>query len=188
MQPDYMGMRRSFSSTASLMPVAVGVGQQVDSNVEPVKPDIPSSMSLSGFNKRPRLSLPGEDGAPTFDRKLPSLQSQGLLDLSSNSPGLGQGETVNENNSPQIMGQLDTETPTSKAEALPSLYQNVQPDINPLGSYNPNDYAWEKLPDSAEQGQGYQAGSFPAENSLQLDTDQTSEPDWGVMMNETQFS
>ena len=62
---DYENMRRSFSSTVDLTPQQPLLSPHSTSNVEPLERSLPPS-SPTGARKRQRLSLPGQDDAPTL--------------------------------------------------------------------------------------------------------------------------
>jgi hypothetical protein len=70
---EYENMRRSFSSTTNLTPHSSLAAQYNTPNTEPVKRSMPPA-SPTVTRKRARLSLPGEDDAPTLTPSSSSLQ------------------------------------------------------------------------------------------------------------------
>lgn len=62
---DYENMRRSFSSTTDLTPQTLPMSPQRTPNLEPLKRSMPPA-SPTNARKRARVSLPGEDEAPTL--------------------------------------------------------------------------------------------------------------------------
>jgi hypothetical protein len=70
---EYENMRRSFSSTANLTPHSSLAVQYNTPNAEPMKRSMPPA-SPTVARKRARLSLPGEDDAPTLTPSSSRLQ------------------------------------------------------------------------------------------------------------------
>jgi hypothetical protein len=70
---DYDSMRRSFSSTADFTPQSSFKFPLAAPNTEPVKRSMPPASPTAG-RKRARLSLPGEDEAPTLKPSSSSFQ------------------------------------------------------------------------------------------------------------------
>jgi hypothetical protein len=73
MHSEYENMRRSFSSTTNLTPHSSLAAQYSTPNAEPMKRSMPPA-SPTVSRKRARLSLPGEDDAPTLTPSSSRLQ------------------------------------------------------------------------------------------------------------------
>lgn len=65
-RPDYQRMRRSISCAVDLTPQSVGISGQIIPSSEPVKRKVPSISPAIAPRRRVRLSLPGQDEAPTL--------------------------------------------------------------------------------------------------------------------------
>jgi hypothetical protein len=193
---EYENMRRSFSSTTNLTPHSSLAVQYNAPNTEPVKRSMPPA-SPTVARKRARLSLPGEDDAPTLTPSSSSLQFYAPA-------GLPVNDHVDYTAGIAAIEEFEKQSMADRVAAPhhvdPELPQHipVDPQLYEGTTSFPNNQIIENSfadPGSRIAGQAYTAlpgeTGTTAENLETLANDASdsslSEPDWSILNDDAFF-